>query len=130
MGGSTHSLDGVIAKIGYDGQRIAQLVAGDDLGSHLSNPPRVVVQRLDNRGTGGIVPGPQQSSGCPNTEPVVRAARFAGHYPPCWRAAEREDQRRVGVAAPQEVDASSDHCVVAAVGTLGLDALSWGLPPP
>lgn len=119
-----------MAKIGHDRQRIAQLVAGDDLGGHLSNPPSIVVQRVQNRGLSDIAPGPQESSGCPDTEPVVKAAGLAGDCPPRWRTAEREDQRRVGVAAPEEVDASSDDCVVAAAGALGLDALSWGLSPP
>lgn len=119
-----------MAKVGHNRQCIAQLVAGDDLGSHLPDPPCVIVQRVDNRGLSGIVPGPQQPSGRPDTKPVLRAARLAGQYPSCWRAAEREDQRRISVAAPEEVDAPNDDCAVAAAGALGLDALSWSLPPP
>lgn len=121
--GSTHSLNRVVAQIGHDRQRISQLVAGDDLGGHLSDSPRIVVQCVQDGGLSSVVPGPQKSSGSPNTQPVVRAADLTGHCPPCWRAAKSEDQRRVGVTAPEEVDTSSDDRTVTATRAFCLDTL-------
>lgn len=129
LGGRRDSGVGIVAHGGDFREGGPELVPADDLEGHFAHPPGFVLESRHDARERPVVPGPQQPSDCPDSQPVVRARLRAREDPRCRGSAEGVDQLGVGALPSQECHAACDNLVLAPTLTLSVDAVSRGLAP-
>jgi len=124
-----HPGRGVAAELGDVLERCLQAMSRDYLQRHFPHAPRVIMQRVQHCGLGGVVPGVQQSSRGPHAQPVRGSRSVTGADPVRWGSPECKNQIVVDRSTVQEGEASGDNCSHSAPSAFLRDALPRRLGP-
>ena len=115
----------VVLKVRHRVKSGVNPVKRDDLGRHFPDPPCVVGRGLDDRACGSLVPGMQETAGCPDTRPVALLTTFMPAQDVfSWRSAERQGQAVICFPALQQGDTPSGQRWPSPPPALSLDPLT------